>query len=151
MTDEATVLPEEIAPAETEETEAAPVEATPDDDGIIDLDAPEETEAVSEEAEEVDEVEMIEWDFGGNKIEVPKGSIDEETADKIGKFTKDAFADYTRKSQANAETAKQLASEREAVVKLQSLEGDAQTTYAKGLQLRTEIEQLQQVNINHIL
>lgn len=159
-----------VEPAATDETTTAattePVE-TDEFEGIIDLDAapeaedePTEAEASTDdeategedEAEEDDEsaVEMREFDFGGNKLEVDASQIPAELADKIDEFTKGTWSDYTRKAQANAETAKSLATQQDAVAKLTELNGEALQTYSKGLQLRSEIEQLESVDLQSL-
>jgi hypothetical protein len=112
---------------------------------------PSETEG-SGEAEgqetEAEAPEEIEFDFGGNKLRVPKGAIPEEVAEQLDKFTKGTWSDYTRKSQEVAERAKALAAEQEVVQKLGTLRTEALSAYAQGLQLRSEIEQLQKVDLS---
>lgn len=152
---ESEVAPEVEAEAEAEEADVEVKEQGPmslDDLEGDDLAEEESAEDNEPEAEEVEEetVEVVEFDFGGNKLEVPKDAIPEELAEKVHKFTRDTYADYQRKSQANAEQAKSLATQREAIEKITTLNGEALQTYSQGLQLRTDIEQLSQVDMNQL-
>ena len=128
---------EEIAETETE------VEDEPDED---ESEVEDEDEAMEEETEE----DKLKFNFGGNTLELDKSSVPEELVGTIDKFTSDIWNDYTRKSQANAETQKTLVTQRENVEKLMELNGDALQTYSVGLQLRNDIQQLQQVNMNEL-
>jgi hypothetical protein len=127
-------------------------------DEIVDLDEP--VEVAEEEADEAegeeegdeedtdeDAVEMRSFDFGGNKLEVPKDAVPPELADRIEEFSKGIWTDYTQGKQAQAETAKTLEARETAVAKMTSLNGEALQTYSLGLQLRQDIEQLSQVDL----
>jgi hypothetical protein len=129
-----------------------------DDEGPVSLDGPEADseeadevdktkEANDEEAEEEAEEELIEFDFGGNKLEVKKGDVPPELAEKLGEFSKDIWADYTKKSQANADTAKILKVREEALQKVESLNQEMLDVFSKGKHLKSEIEQLSKVNM----
>lgn len=150
-----------------EKSEVKPVEKklkTPEEEGPKSLDdlepeseprevgeeesKPEGEEAEGEEAEG-EPPEMEEFDFGGNKLEVPKDSVPPEVADKIREFSKGIWADYTRKSQAIAETTKTLEARENAVAKLSNLNGEVLQTYSQGLQLRSDIAVLQQVDLKN--
>lgn len=135
MSEDATALVEGVE-TEAEETPAEEVsEETPE---------PENTEEEGTEEEDED----IEFDFGGNKLSVKKSQIPPELAEKVGKFAKDTWADYTRKSQSVAEQAKALEAQKAAVEKFSSLHGKALEAYSKGLHIRSELEQLSQVDLN---
>lgn len=139
MPDEATAL--EGVAAEIESTTTEP-EAVAEDEGI-------ETEAEQTETEpEAEQVEEIEFDFGGNKFKVPKGSIPDEIADQLDKFTKGTWSDYTRKSQEVAEVRKSVEARAQAVAKLESINGEVLNTYSKGLQIKAEIEQLRGIDVD---
>ena len=158
MAEEATGVFDAVESEETpetpiEETAVAATKADPDVDAEVDefadvvsLEAEDETEG-EEEAEESDDAELIEFNFGGNKLEVPKGSLPEELEAKVQEFANNTWSDYTKGKQAIADEAKQIASDREAVAKLTTLNGEALQTYSHGLQLRQEIEQLSQVDL----
>ena len=146
---------EPAAPAEEKPAEIDADESEAEADGPKSLDEPEteetdDGEGDGEDGEDDEAVEMREFDFGGNKLAVPKDSVPPELADKIDEFTKGTWSDYTRKAQANAETAKALQARESAVAKLTTLNGETLQTYTKGLQLRSEIEQLSQVDLNEM-
>ena len=137
-TDDEEVEDEEVAEPETEdETESEEEEAEDED----------EDEAMEEDTEEDT---TVEYNFGGNTLEIDKSKVPEELSDKIQQFTSDVWTDYTKKSQANADVAKTLTTQRENVEKLMQLNGDALQTYSVGLQLRNDIQQLQQVDMNEL-
>ena len=103
------------------------------------------------EAESEEEaVEEIEFDFGGNKLKVPKDSVPEEVREQLDKFTKGTWSDYTKKSQAVAEQKKALEARETAVQKFSTMQGEALDSYSKGLKLKAELEQLQQINLNEL-
>lgn len=107
-----------------------------------------EASGEGEEGEtEAEAVEEIEFDFGGNKLRVPKGAIPDDVAEQLDKFTKGTWSDYTRKSQEIAEARKAVETERSVVQKLGELRGEGLAAYSDGLRLRAEIQQLQAVNL----
>lgn len=113
-------------------------------------DAADEDGAEPEEQAEPEAPEEVEFDFGGKKLRIPKGSVPEEVAAELDRFTKGTWQDYTRKSQAVADQTKALEAEKSAVQRLASLEGEKLETYARGLLLRQEVEQLSQVDIDRL-
>jgi len=143
------VVPEEAA--EPVETEEVTEEVTDKGLAYTDPDAPKEAEGEGsdeESDEEEQEPEVDIFDFGGNKMELPKGSVPEELRAKIEEFSKGTWSDYTRKSQAIAEQAKALEARESAVEKIVSLNGDALQTYSQGLQIKAELEQLSRIDMN---
>ena len=94
--------------------------------GEDDLDVTLENETLTISGKKADEAEeeatkedsKVEFNFGGNKLKLDKSSVPEELVGTIDKFTSDIWNDYTRKSQANAETQKTLVTQRENVEKL---------------------------------
>jgi len=134
---------EEVEDEETVETETE-AEDEPDED---ESEVEDEDETVDEAAEED---EKVAFNFGGNTLELDKSSVPEELVGTIDKFTSDIWADYTKKSQANTEVSKTLATQRENVEKLMELNGDALQTYSVGLQLKNDIQQLQQVDMQEL-
>lgn len=152
MTDESTAQEGVDAAEDVNEATEATAEETEAQDAATDADESEE-EATSEDEEEGDGeeeeiAEEIEFDFGGNKMAVPKDAIPPELADKLDSFTKGLWSDYTRKSQDVSERAKSLEVREQAVEKLQNLSQDAQVTYARGLHLKSELEQLQGIDLS---
>lgn len=140
MSDEATA-PEGVA-AESETTIPEPVEAA-EADGVEN-----EAEQSEDDTEAEQPPEEIEFDFGGNKFKVPKGSIPDEIADQLDKFTKGTWSDYTRKSQEVAEVRKSVEARAQAVAKLENLNGEVLNAYSKGLHIKAEIEQLRGIDVN---
>jgi hypothetical protein len=118
-----------------------------DDEGVETGDD-EGGETVDETGDE--DTEILEFDFGGNKLKVPKESVAPELVEKIEEFTKGTWSTFTRDQQVNVERAKSLDARESTVAKLNSLNGDALQTYSYGLQLRSEIEQLSQVDLNSL-
>lgn len=129
--------------------EGAENEEALSEDAELDAAAAEEGEAEADgEGENTEQPEEIEFDFGGNKLKVPKGAIPEELASKIDQFTKGTWSDYTKKSGEIAEQRKALEAQAQSVQKLGTLRGEALTAYSQGLQLRQELEQLSKVDLN---
>jgi len=149
---EATPAAEDEGPKSIEELEGpAPEPDAPDPEADEEGGQPagDEDEAESGDEEDAEAAPTTrEFSFGGNKLEVPIDSVPPELADKIDEFTKGTWADYTRKSQENAEAAKHIAARGQAVEKLTTINGDALQTYSRGLQLRADIEQLAAVDLN---
>jgi hypothetical protein len=117
---------EQIAEADTEETST-------------------ESEDDSEEPEKVEE--LVEFNFGGNKLQLPKGKVPEELEGKIQEFSNGIWSDYTKKNQDLAERAKAVEAQESVVNKLQSLHGETLETYSQGLKTKAEIEQLSQIDV----
>ena len=145
-----------IAEPEKAEEADAPVvddaEEVEDEDELAADDSEDEHDDDEEESvdEATEESNIVEFNFGGNKLELDKSSVPEELVGTIDKFTSDIWNDYTKKSQANADIQKTLATKNENVEKLMELNGDALQTYSVGLQLRNDIQQLQQVDMNQL-
>lgn len=118
---------------EAEDENAADVE---DGEDHAADDEPEEGDGPEEEDEE-----EIEFDFGGNKMSVPKGKIPEELASKVQEFVKGTWADYTRKSQELGERSKSVEAREGAVERMTNLNGEALSIYSRGLQLQSELSQ----------
>lgn len=145
--DNSTLVPEvEEAPEADPELEEIGEEVADETEEELEADA-EEAEDESESEDEVEEVEDYELTFGGT-VKFPAGSMTPEIAKELQNFGDKMYADYTRKSQANAQTQKTLASKSESVEKLMDLNGEALQTYSVGLQLRNDIQQLQSVDLD---
>lgn len=142
--------PDDIVSLDREPEADAAEEAEGEPDPVEAEDAGEEDagEDEDEAADEDDAIEMMEFDFGGNKLEVPKDSMPPELAGKVDEFVKGTWADYTRKSQDNADVAKSQSARGEALERLGQLEGEALTAFSSGLLVRQEIEQLQSYDLD---
>ena len=130
------------APGGSAESEAAPAE------DIVTQPNPAEQDGQGEGTEAQQEApEEIEFDFGGNKLRIPRSAVPDEVAEKLDAFTKGTWSDYTRKSQEVAEQRKALQAEAEYVARVKTLTDEGQRTFARGLQLREEVEQLAKVDL----
>jgi hypothetical protein len=117
----------------------------------VDLEATEAEDQADDQADdepEEEEVEEIEFDFGGNKLRVPKDQIPPELAEKVGSFSKDLYADYTRKSQEVAESRKALEAREQVVEQLSTAHGEVLDAFAAGKAIKQQIEQLQAIDLN---
>lgn len=132
---------------DTGDAEASEASSETEEDADETGDAEDETGDADEDGEDT-ENEMLEFDFGGNKLEVPKGSVTPELAAKIDEFTKGTWSTFTKGQQDNVERTKSLDAREGTVAKLAALNGEALQTYSYGLQLRSEIAQLTQVDLN---
>lgn len=134
------------------------------DNDVIDTqevnDAVEETEGLetseTEESQADDdnstesEIEELEFDFGGNKKKWAKNATVETIAEDLNAFTKGLWSDYTKKSQSIAEKEKVFEARLQAVDKLHSMNDDMMNDYAKGLNLKNELQQLTQIDISQL-
>jgi hypothetical protein len=157
MTD--AIAPEGVVPAENdaetpevEETngaeaeEAASAEAEDQDAGAeADDEGGEEGE---EEAGEEEAAEEVEFNFNGDKLRLPKGSVPEDLATRIDKFIHSAEAATSRKTQELADQRKAVETKAQALDKLTTLSNEALETYSRGTTLQKEIQQLSQVDLN---
>lgn len=148
MSDESTAL--EGVDADVSEQEAPPEATTETDPEARDAATEDESDRQDDDEREPEPPEEIEFDFGGNKLRVPKGAVPEELAGKIADFTKGAWADYTRKSQAIAEAAKQNEARSSAVEKLHGMTDEALKLFARGVSLGQEIEELSKVDLQSL-
>jgi hypothetical protein len=156
MTDESTALEgvdaaddamatDAVDAPETEDLDAAEAE----DGEQEDVDT-EDGDQEGEDEEEAEDEEELEFDFGGNKLTVPKGKIPEELAAKVQTFSKEIWADYTRKSQEIGERSKSLEAREGAVEKMVGLNDEALSIYSRGLHLRQELEQFAKVDMEQL-
>jgi hypothetical protein len=131
---------------DTAKHEAPEAEAPERDEPVAEqeFDEGEQTEGEGEEQQP----EEIEFDFGGNKLRVPKGSIPEDLAAKVDEFVKGTWSETTRKNMAIAEHAKALEARERAVETFSALNDEAMTHYAQGLRVKDEIAQLSRIDVN---
>ena len=135
--DEAEVTAEDTESPETADTDESEVEASADDD----------TEG-EDDSEDGDEPEEIEFNFHGKKLRVAKDALPEELATEVDQFVRNAESVTARKLQDVAERSKSLEAREAAVEKITSINGEVLDTYSRGLQLKSEIEQLSQLDLN---
>lgn len=147
MEEEAIAPDEGIAPTETPTEPDAPEAAGND---VVDLDEL-VTDPESETDEEVEqEPEEVEFNFGGNKVSVPKDAVPDDIREKLQDFADGTWKSYTQKSQDVAEQAKSLEARSEAIQKMETLQGEALDNFSRGNALQQEIAQLQAVDIDQL-
>lgn len=121
-------------------TTPAPEDETSAPEVTTDETTAEAPELTQEEQDALDE----EVEFGGNKYRVPK-----ELAPVIAKAA-NMDADYTRKSQANAEARKALETEREAFLRDQQLSGELRQHESQAMWLEAELKQFHNLDWNNV-
>jgi hypothetical protein len=151
--EDSTVLEQEVETANTFEEAGSEVEVDETVNTVEDTDIEESGGSENEVQDDQDaesNAELLEFDFSGNKLQVPKGSIPEELAAKVQEFSKSMESAHTKRSQAVAEQVKSLEAREKAMQKLSGLHGETLDTYSKGLKVREELEQLNQVDITEL-
>ena len=101
-----------------------------------------------EDDSDEDATEYREFNFGGKEFKLRKDALDDEQAEQFEAYGKGLQADYTRKTQEIAETRKQIEAREASAEKLLSLQGDTLDVYSKGLAIRQELAQLNQIDLN---
>lgn len=140
-------IPEEAeVPEPDAEEEPVSLDGPDADPESSEEDVSEDDEGEAEEDSE-ETAEIIEFDFGGNKLEVKAGDLPPELAEKVDTFSKEIWADYTKKSQANAESAKSLGARADALDNIETLTGAALDVFSRGKGIKAEIEQLSTVDM----
>ena len=149
---------EEIVSLDELEYEPPDVEDSADEtdesaEEAIKADDEESEDAVEEDGEEGEDEEteadpeMRTFDFGGNKLEFPIDSVPPELATKIDEFSKGVWSSATKAHQETAERSKSLDTQEQTVAKIAELNGTALETYTRGVQLKSDIEQLSSVDL----
>jgi hypothetical protein len=134
----------EAGTADDDLRDNAPVEAVDTQDDGAETPAEEQPEAVAEEPEEV------ELSFGAKTLKVAKSAIPESVLSELEEFTKGVQGDYTRKTQEVAEQRKEVEAKRELFEKLSTLKGEALSAFSAGQRLASEIQQLEQIDLNAV-
>lgn len=140
MSDESTDLESEVVetPTEAEEVEVETTEPEPTDMESED----------TEDTEEESEPEEIEFDLGGGqRVKFNPNATAKEIFEQAQKAFKDVEGNLTRKHQEVAETRKSLEASKQAVEKLQALNGETLDMYSRGLRVREDIEQLSKIDV----
>lgn len=148
--EESTQTTEDLEKVFEKPKEETPVPDTEDENDEAEPLAAEGDKPSEEEGQEEEPEENHEFNFAGHKLSVPKSSIPDNVRDEIDKFTKGTMASYTQKAQAIAEQTKSLEAREGTLQKMIGMQGEALDTYSKGLSLKSELEQLRQVNLNEL-
>lgn len=148
MEEDTAIAPDEgIAP---EEAPTEPVVSEAADNDVVDLDEL-ETDPESGTDDDVEqEPEEVEFNFGGNKVSVPKDAVPDEIREKLQDFAEGTWKSYTQKSQDVAEQAKSLEARSEAIQKMETLQGEALDNFSRGNALKQEIAQLQAEDLTQL-
>lgn len=131
---------------------AEAVETSPET-GVIETAATEEQEAaavVDGEQEQQDEqdAEEVEFDLGGGqKVKFKANATAKEIAEHAQRAFKDVEANFTRKGQEVAELRKSIEARAQTVAKMESLNGEALQEYSKGMQIRSELDRLNSIDL----
>ena len=106
----------------------------------------------SDDSEDADEdvPEYREYDFGGKKFQVNKDALSDEESEQFESYGKGLQSDYTKKTQELAEQRKQIEAREQSAEKLLSLQGDTLDIYSKGLAIRQELAQLNEIDLNQL-
>jgi hypothetical protein len=133
----------DVASIPTEDVASVPQSVS---DDVAEDDA--DTQAVDDEGQDdEDVVEELEFDFGGNKIKVPKGSTVDEVAERLQAYAKSIEGDYIGKTQSIAEERRALEAQSQALAKLSQIKGEALQEYSRGMQLKSELQKLQEIDL----
>lgn len=92
--------------------------------------------------------EELELDVAGTKHKFKKGAPIDEALDVVQKYAKGLEASLTKKGQEIGEERKTLETQRKLTERLQSLKGEQLAMYARGEQVMSEINQLNQIDLN---
>ena len=113
----------------------------------------EEDDTEDEETTEEDDdtEEELEFNFGGNKLLVPKGKVPKELAEKMQEYGNGLQTSYTKKFTALSEASKIMEGRDVAHKKLSTMNDQTLNEYAKGLSLKTEIAELEKIDIDPYL
>lgn len=144
MTDETIVVEDDDVVAVDD---AEPAEAEAEDSDVEEMEVLEADAETDESDDDDEEADEIEFNFNGEKMRVPKNAIPEELATRVDQFVRTAEAETTRKMQAIADRAKSIEARESAADKLIGLQGEALETYSRGLAIRQELTQLQQIDL----
>tara|TARA_R110002050_G_C8855113_1_gene506982 strand:- start:90 stop:1028 length:939 start_codon:yes stop_codon:yes gene_type:complete len=120
------------------------------EDSEENLDGNEDGYADDDEDADEDVPEYREYDFGGKKFQVNKDALSDEQAEQFESYGKGLQSDYTKKTQDLAEQRKQIEAREQSAEKLLSLQGDTLDIYSKGLAIRQELAQLNEIDLNQL-
>lgn len=120
------------------------------EDSEENLDEGEDGYTDDDEDSDEDVPEYREYDFGGKKFQVNKDALSDEQAEQFESYGKGLQSDYTKKTQELAEQRKQIEAREQSAEKLLSLQGDTLDIYSKGLAIRQELAQLNEIDLNQL-
>jgi hypothetical protein len=136
-------IEEETAVIEEASTETAEAEVDDSEEYVDDDDGGD-----FEDDEELPEYR--EYNFGGKEFKVPKNALDDAQSEEFEAYGKGLQSDYTRKTQELSEARKTIEAREKSAEKLLSLQGDTLDIYSKGLAIRQELQQLNQIDLQSL-
>ena len=135
--------------ATTPEQEIAETEEETSQEGA------EEVEASDDEGDDSEEggsdEEEYQFNFHGNKFNTPKKDMSKELAEEVQRYGNGLQTSYTKKFTALSEASKIMESRDVAHKKLSTMNDQTLNEYAKGLSLKTEIAELEKIDIDPYL
>ncbi len=134
---------------DTDESHTETIE-TDVEDSEENLDESGEGYTDDDEGSDEDVPEYREYDFGGKKFQVNKDALSDEQAEQFESYGKGLQSDYTKKTQELAEQRKHIEAREQSAEKLLSLQGDTLDIYSKGLAIRQELAQLNEIDLNQL-
>ena len=134
---------------DTDESHTETIE-TDVEDSEENLDESGEGYTDDDEDSDEDVPEYREYDFGGKKFQVNKDALSDEQAEQFESYGKGLQSDYTKKTQELAEQRKHIEAREQSAEKLLSLQGDTLDIYSKGLAIRQELAQLNEIDLNQL-
>ena len=140
---------EEEAEVSTEESHTETID-TDVEDSEENLEEGEDGYTDDDEDADEDVPEYREYDFGGKKFQVNKDALSDEQAEQFESYGKGLQSDYTKKTQELAEQRKHIEAREQSAEKLLSLQGDTLDIYSKGLAIRQELAQLNEIDLNQL-
>jgi hypothetical protein len=136
--------------ATTPETEEAETEEeTSEQEGAEEVEASDDAGDDSEEGGSDDE--EYQFDFGGNKFNSLKKGMSKDLAEEVQRYGNGLQTSYTKKFTALSEASKIMEGRDAAHQKLSTMNNQTLNEYAKGLSLKTEIAELEKIDIDPYL
>jgi hypothetical protein len=135
--------------ATTPETEEAEAEEETSQEGAEEVEASDDEGDDSEEGDSDDE--EYQFDFGGNKFNAQKKGMSKDLAEEVQRYGNGLQTSYTKKFTALSEASKIMESRDVAHQKLSTMNNQTLNEYAKGLSLKTEIAELEKIDIDPYL
>lgn len=123
---------------------------TSDDEGDEDEDG-DFTDGDDDDVEGESDEDEYQFDFGGNKYNAPKKGTSKEAAEALQNYGNGLQTSYTKKFTALSEAHKVMENRVESVSKLESMNNQTLNEYAQGLSLKTEIAELEKIDLDPYL
>ena len=136
-------------PSQTPDVGEAETEEETSQEGAEEGEA-EDTDGDDDVDDDSDEGEY-QFDYGGNKYNIPKKGTSKEAAEALQNYGNGLQTSYTKKFTALSEAHKIMEGRDVAYKKLTTMNDQTLNEYAKGLSLKTEIAELEKIDIDPYL